>query len=87
MKLLRAVDDDRVAVRGKARRMPVASEPGLGLGDGERAEAARGDARQQAALLLARSRKSMSGFIAWKVVAQMMPVEAQAMLISRTAAR
>ena len=31
--------------------------------------------------------KSMRGFIAWKVVAQMMPVEAQALLISRTHAR
>ena len=31
--------------------------------------------------------KSTSGFVAWKLVAQMMPVEAQARLISRTQAR
>ncbi len=31
--------------------------------------------------------KSMSGFVAWKLVAQMMPVEAQALEISRTQAR
>jgi hypothetical protein len=29
----------------------------------------------------------MSGFIAWKFVAQMMPVEPQVLLISRTQAR
>ena len=31
--------------------------------------------------------KSISGFIAWKLVAQMIPVEAQALLNSRTQAR
>ena len=31
--------------------------------------------------------KSISGFVAWKFVAQMMPVEAQARLNSRTQAR
>jgi len=31
--------------------------------------------------------KSISGFVAWKLVAQMIPVEAQALEISRTQAR
>ena len=31
--------------------------------------------------------KSLTGFIAWKLVAQMIPVEAQALEISRTQAR
>ena len=49
---LAAVDDDVVAVRREARRHAGGVRAGVRLGDGERAEPAFGDARQQALLLL-----------------------------------
>ena len=66
--------------------MPVASEPALGsvMHSAPIAPAAtRGSSRFFCSSLP----KSISGFIAWKLVAQMLPVAAQAALISRTQAR
>ena len=66
--------------------MPVASEPASGsvIASAPIAPwATRGSRRR----FWSSVPKSISGFIAWKLVAQMMPVEAQAALISRTQAR
>ena len=49
---LAAVDDDVVAVRREARRHARGVGARIRLGDGERAQPARGDARQQPLLLL-----------------------------------
>ena len=66
--------------------MPVASEPASGsvIASAPIAPSAtRGSNRCFCSSLP----KSITGFIAWKLVAQMMPVEAHAALISRTHAR
>ena len=66
--------------------MPVASEPASGSVTASALiapSATRGNNR----CFWASVPESISGFIAWKLVAQMMPVEAQAALISRTQAR
>jgi len=66
--------------------MWVASEPALGsvIASAASAPAAtRGNRRRFCSSLP----KSTSGFMAWKFVAQMMPVDAQALEISRTQAR
>ena len=65
---LAAVDDDIVAVGREARRHAGRVGAGVGLGDGERAEAALGDARQQPRFCSSVP-KSISGFMPWKLVA------------------
>ncbi len=86
MKLLPPVTTMASPSSVKRVRMPVASEPASGsvMASAPSPPAAmRGKSRR----FCSSAPKSMSGFIAWKVVAQMMPVAAHAMLISRTAAR
>ena len=84
---LAAVDDDVVAVGREARLHAGRVRAGLGLGDRQRARARPSATRGRRRRFCSSLPKSISGFIAWKFVAQMMPVEAQARLISRTQAR
>ena len=66
--------------------MWVASEPAAGSVIASAASApsaTRGNSR----FFCSSAPKSISGFIAWKLVAQMIPVAAQAIEISRTQAR
>ena len=66
--------------------MPVASEPAFGSvmhSEASAPSASFGRIR----FFCSSVAKSMTGFMAWKFVAQMMPVAAQALLISRTQAR
>ena len=66
--------------------MPVASEPAVGsviVSEASAPSAMTGSKRCFCSSLP----KSISGFIAWKLVAQMTPVEAHAFEISRTHSR
>ena len=66
--------------------MPVASDPAFGSvmhSDASAPSASFGRNR----FFWSSVPKSMTGFMAWKLVAQMIPVAAQALLISRTQTR